>query len=80
MRSKLDILLNQMHLKSPSQSFMSATFTLTNGIFEGVIKVSSGVGDFVARATDHHPVELARTLGEGLVGQLDRWKSLRFKA
>ncbi len=66
LRSKLDFLLDQLHLKSPSSSFLSVTFTLTNGLFEGVIKVSSTAGDFVARATDRSPADLGRTLCEGL--------------
>ena len=77
-KSKLDLLLGQVQMLSPSKSFMSATFTLTNGLFEGVLNVSSNVGDFVVRATDQQPAELARTLRDGLVSQLDRWKSRRF--
>ena len=78
-RSRLDILLNQLHMKSPSRSFLSATFTLTNGIFEGVIKISSTAGNFVAKATDAHFTNLGHELMDKVVSQLDKWKSLRFE-
>ena len=77
-RSKLYFILNKLHLKSPSQSFLSVTFTLTHGIYEGVIKVTSSAENFVAKATDVHVTELGSKLSEKLLGQLDKWKSLRF--
>ena len=47
-RSMIDILLQELHLKSPSRSFMKATFTLANGVFEGatlaVVVVERGLG------------------------------------
>jgi hypothetical protein len=76
-RSALDILLNQLHLKSPSTSFLSATFTLTNGVVEGVIKVTSVAENFVAKASDVHPIEVGKKLFDKLGGQLEKWKSLR---
>jgi hypothetical protein len=79
MRAKLDLLLNQLHLKSPSQSFLSVTVTLTNGLFEGVIKVTSTAENFVAKATDVQVGELGHKLCDKLISQLDKWKSLRFE-
>lgn len=76
-RGALDILLNQLHLKSPSQSFFKVTFTLTNGIIEGVIKVSSTAENFVAKASGVHMAEVGHKLKEKLGDQLDKWKSLR---
>ena len=78
LRAGLSILLDQLYLKAPSRSFMSVTLTLTGGIFEGVLAVTSSAGDFVARATDHGAAELASKLGDGVTAQIDRWKSLRF--
>lgn len=78
-RSGVDILLNQLHLKSPSQSFLSAKFTMTNGIFEGVIKITSSAGNFVAKATDTHITNLGHQLMDKVISQLDKWKSLRFE-
>ena len=78
-RSKVDILLNQLHLKSPSQSFLSATFTLTNGLFEGVIKITSSAENFMAKATDVHITGLGHQLMDKVITQLDKWKSLRFE-
>ena len=76
-RSALDILLNELHLKAPSQSFIKATFTLTNGIFEGVIKVTSAAENFVVKASDGNVAELKRALFDRLGTQLEKWKSLR---
>ncbi len=78
-RSALYFMLNKLHLKSPSKSFLSVTFTLTNGIFEGVIKVTSTAENFVAKATDAHITGLSNKLSEKLLGQMDKWKSLRFE-
>lgn len=77
-RKALYFILNKLHLKAPSQSFLSVTFTLTHGIYEGVIKVTSSAENFVAKATDVHITALGSKLSEKLVGQLDKWKSLRF--
>lgn len=77
-RSSLYFLLNQLYQKSPNNSFLSATFTLTNGIFEGVLKVTSKTEDFVAKATDVQVTELGTKLVDKLGAQIDRWKSLRF--
>lgn len=76
-RKGLDILLSELHLKSPSQSFLSATFTLTNGIFEGVIKITSTAESFVAKASDNNLTQVGSKLFEKLGGQLEKWKSLR---
>ncbi|NJM09564.1 MAG: hypothetical protein HC883_01290 [Bdellovibrionaceae bacterium] len=76
-RSSLYYLLNRLHLKSPHQSFLSATFTLTNGIIEGVIKISSGTGNFVAKASDVQMSQVGEKLMDKIGGQLDKWKSLR---
>ena len=70
-------LLNQLHLKSPSQSFLEATFTLTNGIFEGVIAVTSSAENFVAKASDSKMTEVGTKLFDKLGTQLEKWKSLR---
>jgi hypothetical protein len=77
-RSALYFILNKLHLKSPSQSFFSVTFTLTHGIYEGVIKVTSSAENFVAKATDVHITELGAKLSEKLLGKMDQWKSSRF--
>ncbi len=76
-RSALDILLNELHLKSPSQSFLSATFTLTNGIFEGVIKITSTAENFVAKASDANLTGVKAKLFDKLGLQIENWKSLR---
>lgn len=78
MRSRLYFLLNQLHLKSPSQSFLSVTFTLTNGLFEGVVKITSSAESFVARAADVHFSQAGQKLVDKALAQLDKWKSLRF--
>lgn len=76
-RSALDILLNQLHLKAPSKSFLSASFTLTNGVIEGVIKITSTAENFVAKATDVHVGEVSNKLFAKLGSQLEKWKALR---
>ena len=73
----LYFVVNQLHLKSPSTSFLDATFTLTNGIFEGVIQVTSTAGDFVAKASDVHLSDVGHKLLEKLGSKLEAWKSLR---
>lgn len=78
LRSRLYFLLNQLHLKSPSKSLMTVTFTLTNGIFEGVVKITSVAESFVAKATDVQMPALGTKLVDKAFGQLDKWKSLRF--
>jgi hypothetical protein len=77
-RSMINVLLNELHLKSPSQSFLSATFTMTNGLFEGVIKVSSTAENFVVNAADATLNGLRHQLFDKLGNQLKEWKKLRF--
>lgn len=76
-RSALDILLNELHLKAPSQSFIKATFSATNGIFEGVIKVTSVAENFVVNASDKTLSGVKSKLFDTLASQLEKWKSLR---
>src|SRR5262245_12289971 len=77
-RSSLYYVINKLNLKTPSQSIMSATFTLTNGLFEGVIKVTSTAEDIVVKATDVHLVELSQKLFDKVGEKLEKWRSLRF--
>jgi hypothetical protein len=77
-RSMIDILLNELHLKAPSQSFLSATFTLTNGIFEGAIKITSSAENFAVKAADATLNGLRKQLFEKLGTQLKDWKKIRF--
>lgn len=77
-RSRLYFLLNQLHLKSPSKSLMQVTVTLTNGIFEGVVKITSSAESFVAKAADVHMLEMGNKLFDSAIAKLDKWKSLRF--
>lgn len=76
-RSSVYYLLNRLNLKSPHQSLMSATFTLTNGIVEGVIKISAGAENFAAKAADVQITQVGEKLMDKLTAQLDKWKSLR---
>jgi hypothetical protein len=78
-RSMLDILLSEIYHRSPHQSFMEATFTLTNGIFEGAINITSQAGDFVAKAADPLVADMGQKLIANTLGQLNAWKSLRFE-
>lgn len=78
-RSTLDILLSDLYRLSPHQSFMEATFTLTNGIYEGAINITSKAGDFVAKATDSQVTDMSQKLIKNAIGQLNAWKSLRFE-
>jgi hypothetical protein len=77
-RSSLYYFVNKLNLKTPSQSIMSATFTLTNGLFEGVIKISSTAENIVVKATDVHLVELSQKLMDKVGEKLEKWRSLRF--
>lgn len=78
MRSSLYYVINKLNLKTPSQSIMSATFTLTNGLFEGVIKISSTAENIVVKATDVQLVELSQKLIEKVGEKLENWRTLRF--
>lgn len=78
MRSSLYYILNRLHLKSPSHSLLQATFTLTNGLFEGVIKVTSTAENFVVKATDVQFSELGEKLFTKVGEKLENWKALRF--
>ena len=77
-RSMIDILLNELHLKAPSQSFFKVTFTLTNGIFEGAIKITSVAENFVVKATDATINGLRHQLFDKVGTQLKDWKKIRF--
>ncbi len=77
-RSMIYILLNELHLKSPSQSFLSATFTMTNGLFEGVIKITSSAENFMAKASDATIGGLRHQLFDKVGGQIREWKKIRF--
>ncbi|MGE3684597.1 MAG: hypothetical protein AB7G93_23010 [Bdellovibrionales bacterium] len=78
-RSTVYHLLDQMHLRVPSKSLLTATFTLTNGVFEGVIKVTSVAEQFVVNARDTQLSALGSKLAEKLGAQLDNWRKLRFE-
>ncbi len=78
-RSMIYILLNELHLKSPSQSFLSASFSLAGGVFEGAIKVTSSAENFVVKATDATLNGLRQQLFNNLGGQLKDWKKTRFE-
>lgn len=78
MRSSLYYILNRLHLKSPSQSLLSATFTMTNGLFEGVIKITSTAENFVVKATDVQLPALGQKLFDKVGEKLENWRSLRF--
>lgn len=78
LRKSVYYVLNQLHLKSPSRSLMTATFTLTNGAIEGVVKITSSAENFVAKATDVHLAEVGQKLLDKVGSQLEKWKSLRF--
>lgn len=78
MRSTLYYVLNRLHLKSPSKALLQATFTLTNGLFEGVIKVTSTAENFVVKATDVQFSELSEKLMTKVGDKLEKWKALRF--
>lgn len=73
----IDTLLRETHLKSPSQSFLKATFTFTEGLFEGVIDITSSAGRFVAKAADTDLRDAGSKLFDGIRNELDRWKSRR---
>ncbi len=77
-RSKLYYFLNRLYFKSPSQSFLQATFTFTNGLFEGVINITSSAENFVVKASDVHLSQLTEKLFEKVGEKLEDWKSLRF--
>lgn len=73
----IDAVLRETHLKSPSQSFLKATFTFANGLFEGVIDVTSSAGRFVAKAADADMHHLPAQLFDKIRAELDSWKSHR---
>jgi hypothetical protein len=77
-RSTIDILLNELHLRAPSQSFFKVTFTLTNGIFEGAIKITAVAENFVVKATDATINGLRHQLFDKVGNQLKEWKKIRF--
>jgi hypothetical protein len=77
-RWMVDILMTELHLKSPNKAFLSATFTLTEGIFEGVIKIRSAAGNFVAKAAGEHLPEIRQQLFSTLGSQLRDWKKRRW--
>lgn len=76
-KKAIDALLRETHLKSPSQSFLKATFTLTNGLFEGVIDITSSAGRFVSKAVDTDIRDVGSKVFGGIRNELDRWKSRR---
>ncbi|MGE4131628.1 MAG: hypothetical protein AB7F86_08310 [Bdellovibrionales bacterium] len=78
-RTSLYYILNRLHLKSPSQSFLTATFTRAGEVFEGVIQVTSNVENFAVKASDVHLTKLTETLFSKLGQKLESWKALRFK-
>jgi hypothetical protein len=78
-RASLYYLLNRLHLISPSQSFLTASFTLTNGIFEGAVQITSTAGDFVAASSDSQIAILGSKLFDKIGLQLTKWKSMRFQ-
>jgi hypothetical protein len=78
-RSMIYIMLNELHLKSPSQSFLSASFSFVGGVFEGAIKVTSTAESFVVKATDATLNGLRHQLFNNLGGQLKEWKKTRFE-
>lgn len=77
MKSALYYMLNKLHLKSPHKSFLSVTFSMTNGIIEGTVKIASQAENFVAKASDVEIADVGQKLLDKLSTQLEKWKSLR---
>lgn len=77
MKKWIDALLRETHLKSPSQSFLKATFTMTGGLFEAVIDITSTAGRFVATAVDRDIRGAGGKMFDGIRSELERWKSRR---
>jgi hypothetical protein len=77
MKKRIDAILRETHLKSPSHSFLKATFTMTGGLIEGVMEVTSAAGRFVARAADNNVRDVGAKLLDGIKTELNAWKSRR---
>lgn len=70
-----EILFNE----SPSESSLKATFTrLGEDQYQGILKITSSVGSFIARAEDYDLVNVGNKLMSEVRRQLNGWKNLRF--
>jgi hypothetical protein len=65
--------------EAPVWSTVHATVVRVGEHFHGVIKITSSVEDFLAKASAHKVTELGRMLSEDMRVQLGRWKSTRFQ-
>lgn len=77
LKKMIDALLRDTYLKSPSQSFLKATFKLTGDLFEGVIDITSSAGHFIAKAADADITRTGSKLFNKIRVELDKWKSDR---
>lgn len=78
--TKLNSALERVHMESPSDSFMKVIFTKTGSGIEGILKVTSINGSFLAREKGQEVVQLAESLIKKMREQLVSWKRLRFNS
>lgn len=73
----IDAILVDTQFKSPTHSFLKATFKCTGNIFVGVIDITSAAGHFVIKATASDVRELGIRLKSGAKVELDKWRLQR---
>ncbi len=77
--SQLKTALERVHMEAPSDSFTKLIFTKTGNTIEGILKVTSTNGSFLAREKGQELVALADDLIQKIRSQLSSWKELRFR-
>ena len=70
--------INSIRSKCPSDSNFTGSFSLSNGIYTGEIKVLFSKGTFLVTCTGSNIAELVKTLLNDLEDQISCWKTVRF--
>ena len=78
--AKVNTAIERMHNEAPSDSFTKVIFTKTGNTIEGILKITSTNGLFLAKGKGQEFVQLAESLIQKVREQLTGWKRLRFKS
>lgn len=77
-RSFLGDKIDSIYEEAPYKSRLKAFFRKKEQVFEGVVRISSAVGSFLATASDDQIKNVVHKLEAQLREQLNSWKSQRF--
>src|SRR4051812_13415907 len=73
LKSSAKGILHEIVGESPSDANSVASVRKTHAGFEGILKVSSRAGTFIAHAVEHDPLHAIQKMQEKICEQLQKW-------